>query len=44
MIYLGYFTNEIEAARAYNDAAAIYFGEFAKLNEISELVSTTENI
>lgn len=33
-IYLGYFTDEKEAAKAYNDAAIEYFGEYALLNEI----------
>lgn len=33
-IYLGNFTNVIEAAKAYNIAAQKYFGEFANLNLI----------
>jgi hypothetical protein len=33
-IHLGYFINEIEAAKAYNEAAAKYFGEYALLNTI----------
>lgn len=31
-IYLGYFSEEEEAAKAYNNAATRYFGEFARIN------------
>jgi AP2 domain. len=32
--YLGRYKNEEDAARAYNAAASIYFGEFANINEV----------
>lgn len=34
LIHLGSFSEEIRAAKAYNDAAVKYFGEFACLNVI----------
>lgn len=34
--HLGYFINEIDAAKCYNDAAIKYFGEYACLNIIDE--------
>lgn len=36
-IHIGHFDSEIEAARAYDQAALKYFGEFAKLNFQREL-------
>jgi len=33
-IWLGYFKDEIEAAKAYNNAAKKYHGKFARLNKI----------
>ena len=32
LMHLGYFKNEIAAAYAYNNAAIMYFGEFANIN------------
>ena len=34
--YLGTFPSESEAGRAYNEAAAEHFGEFANLNELGD--------
>lgn len=36
VINLGYFYKEMEAAQAYNEAAKMYFGKFARVNEIKE--------
>ena len=33
--HLGYFLTPIDAARAYNEAALLYHGEFARLNEVN---------
>ena len=33
---LGYFDNEKDAARCYNETAENEFGEFAKLNDVSD--------
>ncbi len=32
MLFLGYFKNEVDAARAYDRAARKYYGRFANLN------------
>lgn len=33
---LGKYPTELDAAKAYNEAATRYFGQFAKLNEVTE--------
>lgn len=35
--FLGYFTLEEDAAKAYNNAAEMYYGEFKKLNILGEV-------
>ena len=35
--HLGYFVEEEDAARAYNNAAQEFFGEFCRLNTIEEV-------
>jgi hypothetical protein len=36
MLHLGYFSSKHEAARAYNEAAIKYHGDFARLNKIDD--------
>ena len=35
-MYLGLFSDEVEAVKAYNVTASEYFGEYAKLNQFTE--------
>jgi hypothetical protein len=35
LITLGYFKDEVEAAKAYNEKAKELFGKYAKLNEVN---------
>lgn len=37
VLYIGFFTREEDAARAYNEMALKHFGEFAKLNNVEQL-------
>jgi hypothetical protein len=39
-IHLGYFSTAEEAAKAYNNAAIKYFGEFANLNTVQDKTKT----
>lgn len=36
-IWLGYFTEEVAAARAYNEAATVHHKEFATLNDLGDV-------
>lgn len=40
--FLGYFNKPEDAARKYNQAAIKYFGEFARINKIKEIIISTE--
>ena len=39
-LHIGYFDNEIDAAKAYNNKAIELFGEFASLNDLEDDAST----
>lgn len=39
-IFIGRFTSELQAARAYNEAAQQHFGEYARLNELDDVADT----
>lgn len=41
-IHLGHFNDIIDAAKAYNEAALKYFGEFAWLNKIPEMENSVK--
>lgn len=38
-ICLGHFNNLLDAARAYNEAAIKYFGEYAWINDLTKLMT-----
>jgi len=40
---LGYYSTEREAAIAYNNAAKKYFGDFARLNDLSKISMKSKN-
>ena len=42
--HLGNFTDETEAARAYNEAAIKHVGEYANLNLIDEYMDVSEHV
>jgi len=35
-LFLGYYSNEVDAVKAYNESAIKYYGEFANLNVIED--------